>query len=411
MERRVVITGMGAITPLGNDVETYWENLKNGVLGIDFIKNVDTTNFEVKIAAEVKDFNPEPVIDKKEARRLDRYAQFAMVAADQAIKDAKLDLDSIDKKRFGVYVGAGIGGISTIETDVSNVVEKPSRRVTPFFVPMAIINLSAGNIAIKYGAKGPCITTVTACATGNNSIGEAFRAIKYGYADIILAGSSEAPISRMGIGGFAGMKALNITDNPKKASIPFDKDRKGFVVGEGGAILVMESLESAEKRGAKILAEIVGYGSTCDAYHITSPDPEGEGAAEAMRLAIEDAKIDKSEISYINAHGTSTGLNDKCETMAIKKAFGEYAYKIPVSSTKSMTGHLLGGAGAIEAVACIKALQDGFIPPTIGLENPDDGLDLDYVPKVGRKADLKYALTNSLGFGGHNVTLVFKKWD
>lgn len=411
MERRVVITGMGAITPLGNNVETYWENLKNGVLGIDFIKNVDTTNFEVKIAAEVKDFNPEPVIDKKEARRLDRYAQFAMVAADQAIKDAKLDLDSIDKKRFGVYVGSGIGGISTIETDVSNVVEKPSRRVTPFFVPMAIINLSAGNIAIKYGAKGPCITTVTACATGNNSIGEAFRAIKYGYADIILAGSSEAPISRMGIGGFAGMKALNITDDPKRASIPFDKDRKGFVIGEGGAILVMESLESAEKRGAKILAEIVGYGATCDAYHITSPDPEGEGAAEAMRLAIEDAKIDKSEISYINAHGTSTGLNDKYETIAIKKAFGEYAYKIPISSTKSMTGHLLGGAGAIEAVACIKALQDGFIPPTIGLENPDEGLDLDYVPKVGRKADLKYALTNSLGFGGHNVTLVFKKWD
>lgn len=411
MERRVVITGMGAITPLGNNVETYWENLKNGVLGIDFIKNVDTTNFEVKIAAEVKDFNPEPVIDKKEARRLDRYAQFAMVAADQAIKDANLDLDSIDKKRFGVYVGSGIGGISTIETDVSNVVEKPSRRVTPFFVPMAIINLSAGNIAIKYGAKGPCITTVTACATGNNSIGEAFRAIKYGYADIILAGSSEAPISRMGIGGFAGMKALNITDDPKKASIPFDKDRKGFVIGEGGAILVMESLESAEKRGAKILAEIVGYGATCDAYHITSPDPEGEGAAEAMRLAIEDAKIDKSEISYINAHGTSTGLNDKYETIAIKKAFGEYAYKIPISSTKSMTGHLLGGAGAIEAVACIKALQDGFIPPTIGLENPDEGLDLDYVPKVGRKADLKYALSNSLGFGGHNVTLVFKKWD
>lgn len=411
MERRVVITGMGAITPLGNDVETYWENLKNGVLGIDFIKNVDTENFEVKIAAEVKDFNPEPVIDKKEARRLDRYAQFAMVAADQAIKDAKLDLETIDKKRFGVYVGSGIGGISTIEADVAKIAEKPSRKVTPFFVPMAIINLSAGNIAIKYGAKGPCITTVTACATGNNSIGEAFRSIKYGYADIILAGSSEAPISRMGVGGFAGMKALNVTDDPKKASIPFDKDRKGFVVGEGGAILVMESLESAEKRGAKILAEIVGYASTCDAYHITSPDPEGEGAAEAMRLAIEDAKIDKSEISYINAHGTSTGLNDKCETMAIKKTFGEYAYKIPVSSTKSMTGHLLGGAGAIEAVACIKALQDGFIPPTIGLENPDEGLDLDYVPKVGRKADLKYALSNSLGFGGHNVTLVFKKWD
>ncbi len=411
MERRVVITGIGAVTPLGNNVETYWENLKNGVSGIDFIKNVDTENFEMKIAAEVKDFNPEGVLDKKEARRLDRYAQFAMVAADEAIKNAKLDLDTIDKNRFGVYVGAGIGGLKTIETDVAKVAEKPSRKVSPFFVPMSIINLSAGNIAIKYGAKGPCISSVTACATGNNSIGEAFRAIKHGYADVILAGSSEAPICRMGVGGFAGMKALNITDDPKRASIPFDKDRNGFIMGEGGAILVMESLESAEKRGAKILAEIVGYGSTCDAYHITSPDPEGEGAAEAMRLAIEEAGIEKEEISYINAHGTSTGLNDKYETIAIKKAFGEAAYKIPVSSTKSMTGHLLGGAGAIEAVACIKALEDGFIPPTVGLENPDEGLDLDYVPKVGRKADLKYTLSNSLGFGGHNATLVFKKWE
>ncbi len=411
MERRVVVTGMGAVTPLGNNVETYWENLKNGVSGIDFIKNVDTENFEMKIAAEVKDFNPEGVLDKKEARRLDRYAQFAMVAADEAIKNAKLDLDTIDKNRFGVYVGAGIGGLKTIETDVAKVAEKPSRKVSPFFVPMSIINLSAGNIAIKYGAKGPCISSVTACATGNNSIGEAFRAIKHGYADVILAGSSEAPICRMGVGGFAGMKALNITDDPKRASIPFDKDRNGFIMGEGGAILVMESLESAEKRGAKILAEIVGYGSTCDAYHITSPDPEGEGAAEAMRLAIEEAGIEKEEISYINAHGTSTGLNDKYETIAIKKAFGEAAYKIPVSSTKSMTGHLLGGAGAIEAVACIKALEDGFIPPTVGLENPDEGLDLDYVPKVGRKADLKYTLSNSLGFGGHNATLVFKKWE
>ena len=411
MERRVVVTGMGAVTPLGNNVETYWENLKNSVSGIDFIKNVDTENFEMKIAAEVKDFNPEGVLDKKEARRLDRYAQFAMVAADEAIKNAKLDLDTIDKNRFGVYVGAGIGGLKTIETDVAKVAEKPSRKVSPFFVPMSIINLSAGNIAIKYGAKGPCISSVTACATGNNSIGEAFRAIKHGYADVILAGSSEAPICRMGVGGFAGMKALNITDDPKRASIPFDKDRNGFIMGEGGAILVMESLESAEKRGAKILAEIVGYASTCDAYHITSPDPEGEGAAEAMRLAIEEAGIEKEEISYINAHGTSTGLNDKYETIAIKKAFGEAAYKIPVSSTKSMTGHLLGGAGAIEAVACIKALEDGFIPPTVGLENPDEGLDLDYVPKVGRKADLKYTLSNSLGFGGHNATLVFKKWE
>ena len=411
MERRVVITGMGAVTPLGNNVETYWENLKNGVLGIDFIKNVDTENFETKIAAEVKEFNPEEVLDRKEARRLDRYEQFAMVAADEAIKDAKLDLETIGKKRFGVYVGAGTGGLITMENDIKKIAEKPSRKVSPFFVPMTIINLSAGNIAIKYGAKGPCLATVTACATGNNSIGEAFRAIKHGYADVILAGSSEAPICRMGVGGFAGMKALNITDDPKKASIPFDKDRNGFIMGEGGAILVMESLENAEKRGAKILAEIVGYGSTCDAYHITSPDPEGEGAAEAMRLAIEEAGIEKEEISYINAHGTSTGLNDKYETIAIKKAFGEAAYKIPVSSTKSMTGHLLGGAGAIEAVACVKALEDGFIPPTVGLENPDEGLDLDYVPKVGRKADLKYTLSNSLGFGGHNATLVFKKWE
>ncbi len=411
MERRVVITGMGAVTPLGNDVNTYWDNLKNGVCGIDVIKNVDTTDFEVKVGAEVKDFSTEGIIDKKEARRLDRYAQFAMVAAEEAVKDAKLDLDSINKKRFGVYVGAGIGGLITIQNDVYKIAEKPSRKVSPFFVPMSIINLSAGNIAIKYGAKGPCISTVTACASGNHSIGEAYRAIKHGYADILLAGSSEAPICRMGIGGFAGMKALNPTDNPERASIPFDKDRNGFVIGEGGAILVMESLESAQERGANILAEVVGYGSTCDAYHITSPDPEGEGPSEAMKLAVEEAGISKEEISYINAHGTSTGLNDKYETLAIKRAFGEAAYKIPVSSTKSMTGHLLGGAGAIEAVACVKALQEGFIPPTVGLENPDEGLDLDYVPQVGRKADLKYVLSNSLGFGGHNAALVFKKWD
>lgn len=410
MDRRVVITGMGAITPLGNDVNTYWNNLKNGVSGIDFIKNVDTADFEVKIGAEVKDFSTEGIIDKKEARRLDRYAQFAIVAADEAIKNANLDLDSIDKRRFGVYVGAGIGGLITIESDVSKIAEKPSRKVSPFFVPMSIINLSAGNIAIKYGAKGSCISTVTACATGNHSIGEAYRAIKHGYADILLAGSSEAPICRMGVGGFAGMKALNPTDSPERASIPFDKDRNGFVIGEGGAILVLESLENAQKRGANILAEVVGYGSTCDAYHITSPDPEGEGPAEAMKLAIEDAGISKEDISYINAHGTSTGLNDKYETLAIKKAFGEAAYKIPVSSTKSMTGHLLGGAGAIEAVACVKALEEGFIPPTVGLENPDEGLDLDYVPKVGRKVELKYVLSNSLGFGGHNAALVFKKW-
>lgn len=411
MERRVVITGMGAITPVGNDVETFWNNIKEGKSGIDFIKNIDTENLEVKIAGEVKDFNAEAVLGKKEARRLDRYAQFAIAATDEAIKDSGLDLETIDKKRIGVYVGSGIGGLTTMQEDIMKIALSPTRRVSPFFVPMTIINLSAGNIAIRYGAKGPCTSTVTACATGNNSIGEAYRLIKHGYADVMIAGSSEAPISRMGVGGFAGLKALNTSNDPSRASIPFDKERTGFVVGEGGAILILETLEDAQKRGANILAEIVGYGSTCDAYHITSPHPDGEGAADAMILALEEAKIETSEVSYINAHGTSTTLNDRCETFAIKKAFKEEAYKVPISSTKSMTGHLLGGAGAIEAIICVKALQDGFIPATIGLKVKDEELDLDYVPNEGRNKELKYVLSNSLGFGGHNATLVFKKWD
>ena len=411
MERRVVITGMGAITPLGNNVDTYWENIKEGKLGIDFIKNIDTENLDVKIAAEVKDFNPELYVDKKEARRLDRYTQLAIAASQEAVDSSKLDLNNMDKKRFGVYVGSGIGGLKTMEEDITKVALSPTRRVSPFFVPMTIINLSAGNIAIRYGAKGPCTSMVTACASSNNCIGEAFRLIKHGYADVMLAGGSEAAISRMGVGGFSGMKALNAHNDPKKASIPFDKDRSGFVLGEGGAVLVLETLEGAQKRGANILAEIVGYGTTCDAYHITSPHPEGEGAADAMLLAIEEAGIEKNEVSYINAHGTSTPLNDRYETFAIKKAFGEEAYNIPISSTKSMTGHLLGGAGAIEAVACVKALQEGFIPATIGLENVDEELDLDYVPKVGRNKELKYVLSNNLGFGGHNATILFKKWE
>lgn len=411
MERRVVITGMGAVTPLGNNVNDFWNGIKEGKLGIDYIKNVDTTNFEVKIAAEVKDFNPEGVLDKKECRRLDKFAQYAICATDEALKESKLNLDEVDKERIGVYVGAGIGGLDTMQTDIAKVVANPSRRVSPFFVPMTIINLVAGNIAIKYKAKGPCTSMVTACATGNNNIGEAFRLIKHGYADIMIAGSAESPISRMGVGGFAGMKALSTTEDPKRASIPFDKDRNGFVMGEGGAILILESLESAQKRGANILAEIVGYGSTCDAYHITSPDPNGDGAAKAMELAIQEANIKPSDVSYINAHGTSTGLNDSCETAAIKKVFKEDSYNIPVSSTKSMTGHLLGGAGAIEAVVSVKALMDGFVPPTIGLETPGEGLDLDYVKGTGRKADLKYTMSNSLGFGGHNACLLFKKWN
>ncbi|MBS5927231.1 MAG: beta-ketoacyl-ACP synthase II [Clostridium sp.] len=411
MSRKVVVTGMGAITPIGNNVEEYWNSLKNGRSGIDYIKNIDTSTIDVKIGAEVKDFYPEEVIPKKEVRRLDKFSQFVLYAADEAIKSSGLDIENINSKRFGVYVGSGIGGFMTMESETEKIAIGKSKRVSPFFVPMTIINLGAGNIAIKYGAKGPCTSMVTACATGNNNIGEAFRLIKDGYADVMLAGSGEAPITKMGVAGFASMKALNSNNDISRASIPFDKDRSGFVIGEGGAVLVLESEEHAVSRGAKILAEIVGYGSTCDAYHITCPHPEGEGAVDAMIEAIEEAGIERNEVSYINAHGTSTPLNDKYETYAIKRVFNDYAYNIPVSSTKSMTGHLLGGAGSIEAVACIKALQEGFIPPTIGLENVDEELDLDYVPNKGREKELKYVLSNSLGFGGHNATLLFKKWE
>lgn len=411
MSRRVVITGMGAVTPIGNNVDEFWNGIKEGKVGIDFIKNIDTSNLDVKIGAEVKDFHPEDLIGKKEVRRLDRYSHFVLAAADEAVKSSGLDVDKVDSKRFGVYVGSGIGGFITIENETSKIATGKSKRISPFFVPMTIINLGAGNIAIKYGAKGPCTAMVTACATGNNNIGEAFRLIKDGYADVMLAGSGEAPITGMGVGGFASMKALNPTNDIKKASIPFDRDRNGFVIGEGGAVLVLESEEHAKARGANILAEIIGYGSTCDAYHITSPHPQGEGAADAMIDAINEGGIDRKEVSYINAHGTSTPLNDRYETYAIKSVFGDDAYVIPVSSIKSMTGHLLGGAGSIEAVACIKALQEGFIPPTVGLENVDEELDLDYVPNVGRKQNLEYVLSNSLGFGGHNATLLFKKWS
>lgn len=411
MSRKVVVTGMGAVTPIGNNVEEYWNSLKNGKSGIDYIKNIDTSTIDVKIGAEVKAFHPEEVMPKKEVRRLDKFSQFVLYAADEAIKSSGLDVESINSKRFGVYVGSGIGGFMTMESETEKIATGKSKRVSPFFVPMTIINLGAGNIAIKYGAKGPCTSMVTACATGNNNIGEAFRLIKDGYADVMLAGSGEAPITKMGVAGFASMKALNSNNDISRASIPFDKDRSGFVIGEGGAVLVLESEEHAISRGAKILAEIVGYGSTCDAYHITCPHPEGEGAADAMIEAIEEAGIERNEVSYINAHGTSTPLNDKYETYAIKRVFNDYAYNIPVSSTKSMTGHLLGGAGSIEAVACIKALQEGFIPPTIGLENVDEELDLDYVPNKGREKELKYVLSNSLGFGGHNATLLFKKWE
>lgn len=409
MERRVVITGMGALTPIGNDVNTFWNNAKEGKSGIDFITLVDNDLIDVKIAAEVKNFEPASVISKKECRRLDRFEQFGIFAADEAIKDSGLDLEKEDLEKIGVSIGSGIGGLETIESECSRMATGKSRRVSPFFITMSIVNLLAGNVAIKYGLKGPCTSVVTACATGINNIGESFRAIKHGYADVMLCGGAEAPITRIGVGGFHGNKTLNPHNDPKRASIPFDKERNGFVMGEGAGVVVIESLEHAQKRGAKIYAEIVGYGSTCDAYHITSPSPDGSGAAKAMEIAIEEAGITPEDISYINAHGTSTQVNDKFETIAIKKVFGENT-KVPISSTKSMTGHLLGAAGAIETIICTKAVEEGFIPPTIGYKVPDEELDLDYVPNEGRKQDVEYALNNSLGFGGHNATLVIKKW-
>lgn len=410
MGRRVVITGMGAVTPIGNDVNAFWNNAKEGKLGIDFITLVDQELIDVKIAAEVKEFDPETVIGKKECKRLDRFSQFALVAADEAIKNSGIDLEKEDLDRFGVMLGSGIGGFETIEAECSKLATGKSKRVTPFFIPMAIINLGAGNVAIKYGLRGPCTSAVTACATGTNNIGDAFRTIKHGYADVMLAGGAEASITRLAISGFHSMKALNSNNDPERASIPFDKERSGFVMGEGAGVLILESLEHAVARGANIIAELVGYGSTCDAYHITSPAPDGSGAARAMKDAMAEGGIKPEEVSYINAHGTSTELNDKFETAAIKAAFGEAAYNVPISSTKSMTGHLLGAAGAIEAIICAKALQDGFVPPTIGYKTKDEELDLDYVPNVGREKELEYALTNSLGFGGHNATLLLKKW-
>lgn len=411
MKKRVVITGLGAVTPLGNDVDTFWNNVKNGVCGIDFIKSFDTENFKSKLAAEVKDFVPEKFLDKREVRRLDKFSQFAMVSAEEALKDSGLDLDTLDKYRFGVLVGSGIGGIGTIEKEHVTLMEKGPGRVRPIFIPMIIGNMAAGNIAIKFGAKGVCTTVVTACATGTNAIGEAYKMIEGGRADVMIAGGTEASITPLSIAGFISLTALSRSDDPKRASIPFDKERGGFVMGEGSGIVILESLEHAKKRNANIYAEVVGYGSTCDAYHITALDPEGEGPARAMEIAIEDAGIDKEEISYINAHGTGTLPNDKAETKAIKLVFGDKAKDIPISSTKSMTGHLLGAAGAIEAIVCVKSIKDNYIPPTIGYKEADEECDLDYVPNEGRNAEVKYAMSNSFGFGGHNAVILLKKWS
>lgn len=410
-KKRVVITGLGVISPVGNDVETFWSSIKQGKCGIDFIKSFDTEGFKVKVAAEVKDFIPENYMDKKLAKRMDKYCQLAMAAARQAVEDSKINLEEVEKERFGVIVSSGVGGISTLEKQQMVLMEKGPNRISPLFIPMMIGNMASGNIAIEFEAKGVCTTVVTACATGTNSIGEAFRKIELDEADIMLAGGAEASITPLAVAGFASMTALSKSIDPKRSSIPFDKERNGFVMGEGAGVIMIESLEHAQKRGAKIYAELVGYGASCDAFHMTSPSPDGEGAARAIELALKDAQINPEDISYINAHGTSTPYNDKFETLAIKKVFKENTKNIPVSSTKSMTGHLLGAAGAIEAIICAKSAKEGFVPPTIGYKIADEECDLDCVPNVGRAIPVEYAMSNSLGFGGHNAVIILKKWS
>ncbi|MCY9230347.1 beta-ketoacyl-ACP synthase II [Bacillus inaquosorum] len=410
-KKRVVVTGLGALSPLGNDVDTSWNNAINGVSGIGPITRVDAEEYPAKVAAELKDFNVEDYMDKKEARKMDRFTQYAVVAAKMAVEDADLNITDEIAPRVGVWVGSGIGGLETLESQFEIFLTKGPRRVSPFFVPMMIPDMATGQISIALGAKGVNSCTVTACATGTNSIGDAFKVIQRGDADVMVTGGTEAPLTRMSFAGFSANKALSTNPDPKTASRPFDKNRDGFVMGEGAGIIVLEELEHALARGAKIYGEIVGYGSTGDAYHITAPSQDGEGGARAMQEAIRDAGITPEEIDYINAHGTSTYYNDKYETMAIKTVFGEHAHKLAVSSTKSMTGHLLGAAGGIEAIFSVLAIKEGVIPPTINIQTPDEECDLDYVPDDARRQDLNYVLSNSLGFGGHNATLIFKKYQ
>ena len=411
MRKRVVITGLGTVNPVGNNVEKTWENIKKGVCGIGPITQIDVTNHAVKVAGEVKDLVVEDYIDKKEVRRMDRYTQLALIAAMEAMNDSGINMEAEDSSRCGVIVSSGIGGLHTIETNFETGQRRGFDKISPFFIPMAICNMAAGQIAIKFGMKGLCTCVVTACAGGNNAVGDAFHYVRDGYADVMICGGSESCVSEMGIGGFTSMKALNTTDDPNRASIPFDKERNGFVLGEGAGILVLEEYEHAKARGAKIYGEIVGYGATCDAYHITAPDPNGAGGSMCMQMAVKDAGIEMTDIGYINAHGTSTHLNDSCETAAIKDAFKEHAKKLMVSSTKSMTGHLLGGSGAVEAIFTTLALYDGFIPATINYKVPDEECDLDIVPNEGRNVQVEYAISNSLGFGGHNASVVFKRYS
>jgi 3-oxoacyl-[acyl-carrier-protein] synthase II len=408
MHNRVVVTGLGCISPLGNDVESLWNGLIAGRSGIDLITHFDTNDYKVKIAGEVKDFDAVALFGNREARRMDRFSQFAVAVALQAVEDAGLEINDGNRDRIGVIMGSGIGGVSTIYEQVQVLLQRGPDRVSPFLVPMMLADTAPAMVAINMGLRGPNLAVVSACASGTNAVGEATETIRRGKADVILAGGSESSIIPLAIAGMSVMTALSArNDEPTRASRPFDRDRDGFVMGEGGAMLVLESLEHAQSRGAKILAEVVGYGSTCDAYHVSAPAENGAGAATCMRLALDDAQLALEDISYINAHGTSTQLNDKSETAAIKTVFGEQAYQIPVSSTKSMTGHLLGAAGALEALICVKTLMHGIIPPTINYETPDPVCDLDYVPNQARQTALRSVMSNSFGFGGHNATIIF----
>ncbi len=412
MSRRVVVTGIGVLTPVGNSVDEMWQNLLAGKSGIDKITLFDVSTYPTKIAGEIKNFNPEEVLEKKEIKRTPRFIQYALKTAKEAITQSGLNLDAIDKERVAVLVGSGIGGLNVIEEQQTVLLQKGVSRISPFLIPMLIPNMAGAFISMRYGFKGPNFCIVTACATSTHSIGEAYKLIKRGDAEVTVTGGVEGALTPLGLAGFCAARSLSErNDEPQKASRPFDKNRDGFVMADGGGILILEELEFAKKRGAKILAEVCGYGASDDAFHMTAPPENGEGGALCMKNALNDAGIKPEEISYINAHGTSTLLNDQAETRAIKSVFGEYAYKIPINSTKSMTGHMLGGTGAVEAIVCILSILNGVLHPTINYETPDPECDLDYVPNVKRQHNVKYALTNSFGFGGHNATLVFKKYE
>lgn len=408
MSRRVVVTGLGAISPVGNDIDTMWKNMLDGVCGIETITQFDTSDLKVHIAGMVKDFETEKYIEKREARKLDLYCQYAIAAAQQAVDDSGI-MGKVDENRFGVYIGAGIGGLNTFVNNTLAMDKGGAKKVSPFFIPMMIGNIATGNVAIRFNAKGVSLSVMSACATGTNSIGEAFHAIKDGYADAIIAGGAEAVVAPLTIAGFQNMKALSTNEDPKTASRPFDKNRSGFVMGEGAGMLVLEEYEHAVARGAKIYAEFCGYGNTCDAHHVTAPDPEGAGLARAIKIAFDEANVSDDAEIYINAHGTSTHLNDLTETMAIKSALGQKAYDVNVSSTKSMTGHMLGATGALEAIASVLALRDGMIPPTINLDEPDEECDLNYTPNKAVSRNVNVAASTNLGFGGHDACVVFKK--